>query len=208
MGGMGGMGGGGMFGKKEEKKMSGGLSASKVKSIGVLDIYGFEIFDVNGFEQFCINYVNERLQQIFIDLTLRLEQAEYHEEGLNWKDVKFFNNKVVVDVIDEYPTGIFYCLDDVALLGGAEGTEAADKAFLAKVSKNYPTHAHLAMRTTGFTVQHYAGPVDYTCSDFVSKNKDSLQKEIVTQLQASSNDFIVNMFSKKKKKIHLRYTYP
>lgn len=29
----------------------------------------------NGFEQFCINFVNEKLQQIFIELTLKAEQV-------------------------------------------------------------------------------------------------------------------------------------
>jgi hypothetical protein len=56
--------------------------SSSGKSIGVLDIYGFEIFQNNAFEQFCINYVNERLQQVFIDLTLRQEQKEYQDEGM------------------------------------------------------------------------------------------------------------------------------
>ena len=42
--------------------------------INVLDIYGFEVFESNGFEQFLINYVNEKLQQIFIELTLKAEQ--------------------------------------------------------------------------------------------------------------------------------------
>ena len=50
-------------------------------TIGILDIYGFEIFEKNGFEQFCINYVNEKLQQIFIELTLKAEQVRRHSSN-------------------------------------------------------------------------------------------------------------------------------
>lgn len=34
------------------------------------------------FEQFCINYCNEKLQQLFIQLTLKSEQEEYEMEGI------------------------------------------------------------------------------------------------------------------------------
>lgn len=39
----------------------------------------FSIQD-NSFEQFIINYCNEKLQQIFIELTLKEEQEEYIRE--------------------------------------------------------------------------------------------------------------------------------
>ena len=42
-------------------------------------VRGFDVHPVlqdNSFEQLCINYVNEKLQQIFIELTLKTEQEE------------------------------------------------------------------------------------------------------------------------------------
>ena len=55
----------------------------------------------NGFEQLCINFVNEKLQQIFIQLTLKAEQEEYGAEGIQWENIDYFNNKICCDLIEE-----------------------------------------------------------------------------------------------------------
>merc|ERR1712012_11843 len=68
-------------------KVDSKTNSRNLLTLGILDIYGFEIFQNNGFEQFCINYVNEKLQQIFIELTLKAEQEEYVQEGISWKEI-------------------------------------------------------------------------------------------------------------------------
>lgn len=194
----GGGGGGGMDMRAAEKRAfaGGGGGGSEGRSIGVLDIYGFEIFEQNGFEQFCINYVNERLQQIFIDLTLRSEQQEYHDEGMKWKDIKFFDNKEVVSLIEgSEPPGVFRVLDDVCRTAHAVDSTKADSTFLEKLVKTIPQHQHLRYESgIKFTIMHYAGDVTYTCEDFVFKNKDNLFAGIILALQTSKLPFLVSLF--------------
>jgi myosin heavy subunit len=74
-------------------------------TLGILDIYGFEIFDHNLFEQLCINFVNERLQQIFLDAVVKGEQQLYIDQGLPWKQIDFFDNQAICELIEGNKVG-------------------------------------------------------------------------------------------------------
>ncbi|KAH9084509.1 hypothetical protein Ae201684P_001751 [Aphanomyces euteiches] len=169
--------------------------ASDLASIGILDIYGFEIFDTNGFEQFCINYVNEKLQQIFIELTLQSEQAEYAREGITWTPIPFFNNKVVCDLIEaKQPPGIFYVLDDTIKTMHSQQGEGVDLTFLEKMTGVHKGHPHFSKRGRVFEIKHYAGNVQYNVLGFGEANKESLTKDVLSLLQKSSNKLMQYLF--------------
>ncbi|CAI4218753.1 unnamed protein product [Parascedosporium putredinis] len=112
-------------------------------TIGILDIYGFEIFEKNSFEQLCINYVNEKLQQIFIQLTLKTEQEEYAREQIQWTPIKYFDNKVVCDLIEQIrPPGVFSAMKDATKTAHADPA-ACDRTFMQSI--NGMSHAHLTL---------------------------------------------------------------
>uniref|UniRef100_A0A667YW76 Osteoclast-stimulating factor 1 n=1 Tax=Myripristis murdjan TaxID=586833 RepID=A0A667YW76_9TELE len=164
-------------------------------NIGVLDIYGFEIFQQNGFEQFCINFVNEKLQQIFIELTLKAEQEEYVQEGIKWTPIDYFNNKVVCDLIESKlnPPGIMSILDDVCATMHAKG-EGADQTLVQKLQGQISSHEHFSSWNRGFIVHHYAGKVSYDVSGFCERNRDVLFNDIIELMQSSEFSFIRALF--------------
>uniref|UniRef100_A0A8D3BH60 Osteoclast-stimulating factor 1 n=1 Tax=Scophthalmus maximus TaxID=52904 RepID=A0A8D3BH60_SCOMX len=164
-------------------------------SVGVLDIYGFEIFQRNGFEQFCINFVNEKLQQIFIELTLKAEQEEYVQEGIKWTPIEYFNNKIVCDLIENKlnPPGIMSVLDDVCATMHAKG-EGADSTLLQKLQAAVGTHEHFNSWNSGFVIHHYAGKVSYDINGFCERNRDVLFLDLIELMQSSEYDFIRSLF--------------
>uniref|UniRef100_A0A8C0FJ78 Myosin IH n=1 Tax=Bubo bubo TaxID=30461 RepID=A0A8C0FJ78_BUBBB len=137
--------------------------------IGLLDIYGFEVLDTNSFEQFCINYCNEKLQQLLIEMTLKAEQEEYELEGIEWEPIPYFNNKIICDLVEQKHKGIISILDEECLRPG----EATDLSFLEKLEEKVGDHAHFVTRKLAdqktrksidwvdFRLLHYAGEVTY-----------------------------------------------
>ncbi|CAL8283133.1 unnamed protein product [Merluccius merluccius] len=176
--------------------------------IGVLDIYGFEIFQNNSFEQFCINYCNEKLQQLFIQLVLKQEQEEYQREGIPWKHIDYFNNQIIVDLVEQQHKGIFSVLDEACMNVG----KVTDEVFLQGLNGKLAKHAHYTSRKLSptdkslefdrdFRVKHYAGNVVYSVVGFIDKNKDTLFQDFKRLLYNSSNPVFKAMWPEGKLRI-------
>nr|OQO28617.1 Myosin-1 [Rachicladosporium sp. CCFEE 5018] len=162
-------------------------------SIGILDIYGFEIFEKNSFEQLCINYVNEKLQQIFIQLTLKTEQEEYAREQIQWTPIKYFDNKVVCELIEEKrPPGVFAALNDACATAHADPA-AADGTFVQRLNA-LSSNPNFAPRQGQFVIKHYAGDVNYEVAGMTDKNKDQLLKDLLNLVGESGNAFVQTIF--------------
>lgn len=161
--------------------------------IGILDIAGFEIFELNSFEQLCINYTNEKLQQLFNHTMFVLEQEEYQREGIEWKFIDFgLDLQPTIDLIEK-PMGILALLDEECWF-----PKATDKTFVEKLVASHSSHPKFIKSdfksTADFSITHYASKVDYSANQWLMKNMDPLNETIVQLLQNSSDPFVLQIW--------------
>ena len=163
-------------------------------SIGVLDIFGFEVFRHNSFEQLCINYANEKLQLFFDACVFGEELRTYEEEGVPFAHVQFEDNARCVALFDGRPVNLFSLLDDECQ--GGEG--ARDDRFGAKCAATFARkNPHFEARGPDgaqFAVRHFAGAVAYETRGFVAKNRDKLSTTLKT-LGATGNRLVASFFA-------------
>ncbi|XP_041672765.1 myosin-11-like [Cheilinus undulatus] len=176
------------------------LDKSKRQSssfLGILDIAGFEIFEDNSFEQLCINYTNERLQQLFNHTMFILEQEEYKREGIEWNFIDFgLDLQPCIELIERpnNPPGILALLDEECWF-----PKATDVSFVDKLLNTHTGHVKFSKPKQHkdklmFSVLHYAGKVDYNAANWLTKNMDPLNDNVTALLNNSASAFIQDLW--------------
>uniref|UniRef100_A0A8D1MBR2 Unconventional myosin-VIIa n=1 Tax=Sus scrofa TaxID=9823 RepID=A0A8D1MBR2_PIG len=163
------------------------------RSIGLLDIFGFENFAVNSFEQLCINFANEHLQQFFVRHVFKLEQEEYDLESIDWLHIEFTDNQDALDMIANKPMNIISLIDEESKFPKGTDTTMLHKLNSQhRLNSNYipPKNNH----ETQFGINHFAGVVYYESQGFLEKNRDTLHGDIIQLVHSSRNKFIKQIF--------------
>ncbi|NXE30588.1 MYO1A protein, partial [Ardeotis kori] len=149
-------------------------------------------------------YCNEKLQQIFILMTLKEEQEEYVREGIQWAPVEFFDNSIICNLIENSKCGILAMLDEECLRPGVVNEDT----FLTKLNQLFATHQHYESKETQnarhvmdaslpsqcFRIHHYAGKVTYNVTGFIEKNNDLLFRDLSQAMWAARHTLLRSLF--------------
>jgi len=180
--------------------------------VGLLDIFGFELMPKNSIEQLCINFANEKLQQLFNRHVFDDEEKAYSSEGLDASVVPPHKDNTPCCNLVEKKTkkymGMLPILDD-----HSKSDSNTDKTFVAMVNKTFGKSKGTFKKAQGkiarsasayyqgdrkkdlvFHIAHYAGDVKYDATNFLLKNKDKLPPQLMELMQGSTDSFVLNLY--------------
>lgn len=194
---------------KEDLKEEIMSNKERYSYIGLLDIFGFECFEENGFEQFCINYANEKLQQLYINDIFKENERLFKQEGLEqeYKSMSFVDNQNIIDILDKHPTGFFFLLDNESNVKGKD-TNLLEQIIKIESKQNKNNNNNKtskddvilkkSLKLNKFIISHSAMEVEYSIDGFVEKNLDDLNplvKEVLLVSKNSNISFIMKFES-------------
>ncbi|PFH33040.1 myosin E [Besnoitia besnoiti] len=162
--------------------------------MGMLDIFGFEMFEHNSLEQLLINITNEQLQRNFIKIVFARETKLYRDEGIGNVKITWTDNEGVINVLCGKTNSVLSILEDKSLAPG--GTDEAIVTSMNKAMGSLdewkPGRKNIRMC---FIVCHTVADIQYNATGFIQKNKDLLKPELCALLQASPNSVMSALFA-------------
>lgn len=177
-------------------------TGSKINSIGVLDIFGFEIFVVNSFEQLCINLANEKLQFHFNGHIFTLELEAYNKEGLDVEQISFKDNQGCLDLIEMKKTGILSMIEEEIYVPRGSDDTLLEKLHKQQAKSEFYSKPKMKGGKKGnqgpvncFVVSHFAGEVSYSVTGFLEKCKDRLPADSEALVKNANNALVKSLFS-------------
>lgn len=185
--------------------------------VGLLDIFGFEALGVNSLEQICINYANEKLQDMFVSLMIERTQELYAAEGVRFDaaavpkhdrgsmtllDAIFrslteecvlprgSDSQLLVKLLQVHEANpLFNTPPDKPAAGGSSQQRTAQLAAARRRERM------VSFDTKTFVVCHFAGRVRYGVEGFLQKNRDPLSQDLQVMMQWSSVPLLARTFS-------------
>ena len=171
--------------------------------VGVLDIFGFEIFESNSLEQLLINYANEKLQGLFNRMVVLEEERRYADDGMPplTLDLRNIDNAACRQLLEAsgaeapgVPKGLLVLLEEECHLPKGSDSKMLEKIF------DSAGHSHPCLRrppkpALGFAIEHYAGEVVYDADRFLQKNKDRCPEDVLVLLRKSELPYVQTLFT-------------
>ncbi len=119
--------------------------------------------------------------------------SEYEREGILWKFISFPDNQDVLDLIDRKHTGILALLDEQCIVPKSDDQKFT-RYLYAKCDEHARFNASSAQRVDyKFSIEHYAGPVEYSTENWLEKNKDQLPASSAELLKGAKFDLLAHI---------------
>ena len=163
-----------------------------IRHIGLLDIFGFECFKENSFEQFCINYANEKLQNLYVEDIFKEIENMFKREDLmdHYNQIEYKDNTIILDAMGKYPDGIFYLLDNECNV--AQSDDKLLGRILAQSKKNASIKSSLKNKDK-FFIAHTAKDVEYGIKGFCTKNLDEFKLRMRESVDSIKDELLQTM---------------
>ncbi|ORX86313.1 hypothetical protein K493DRAFT_411343 [Basidiobolus meristosporus CBS 931.73] len=172
--------------------------------IGLVDMMGSQTSSLDSFNQFCVNFVNERLHNLFNHQVFERSNHEYQKEGVYTPKPVYYDNSPCVDLCMKPKTGLISIMDNLVNKSKVDSSDQDLLEVLDHAQANHdnysssPEEAHNC-----FIIHHYVGNISYPVDGFMAKNTGSIGTDFVSlfcggsDMKPTTNPFIAGLFSNK-----------